>query len=96
MAPKLDDYTKKVWSFLDNMKIDKRYSVSNLAKSENHEKFIQAIKDYMDTWPWQGGVTFNHDYSKLYKIHTPGPGMFQHKPADNSIHAQMPRWANKL
>ena len=75
----LDEYTKQVWDFLDNMKLEEKYSISNLAKPENKEKFIQAIKLYMETYPWQGGVTFNHDYSKVYKLPFPDRQLMENK-----------------
>jgi hypothetical protein len=45
--------------------------VDNLCKPENRETFIEAIKEYMESFPWQGYVTFNHDYSKFYRMHPP-------------------------
>ncbi len=62
-------YNKKVWDFLEKIKPGKTYSVAKLAKPENRKQFIAAVKLYMDTWPWQGHISFNHDYSKFYKMH---------------------------
>jgi len=63
------EYKRKVWEFLETMKPDVTYSVSKLAKPENRSAFITAVKEYMDAWPWQGWLSFNKDYSKIYKIH---------------------------
>ena len=64
-----DVYNKMVWEFLEKIKPGKTYSVDKLAKPENREQFVAAVKFYMDTWPWQGWITFNRDYSKFYKMH---------------------------
>lgn len=61
-------YNKKVWDFLEKIKPGKTYSVAKLSKPETREQFVEAIEEYMRTWPWQGHITFNHDYSKFYKI----------------------------
>lgn len=63
------EYKKKVWQFLETMERDKTYTIAKLAKRETREAFITAVKEYMDTWPWQGWLSFNADYSKIYKIH---------------------------
>jgi hypothetical protein len=67
----ISDYRKKVWDFLDKTSPGKRYTIDNLAKPVNREKFVAEIKAYMDTFPWQGGITFNHDYSKIYRVELP-------------------------
>jgi hypothetical protein len=63
------EYNRKVWEFLETMKPDVTYSVSKLAKPENQGAFITAVKEYMDTRPWQGWLSFNKDYTKIYKTH---------------------------
>jgi hypothetical protein len=61
-------YKEKVWEFLDNMAPGDAYLIENLSKPENREMFIACIKAYMDvTEPYQGWLSFNHDYSKIYK-----------------------------
>lgn len=60
-------YKKEVWQFLERIEPGRMYSVSKLAKPENREAFIDAIKEYMASLPWDGWISFNHDYSKFYK-----------------------------
>lgn len=61
-------YEQKVWEFLDNMAHGDSYLIENLAIPENRGKFICCVKTYMDTkTPFQGYITFNRDYSKIYK-----------------------------
>jgi hypothetical protein len=71
MNPNSLGYAQKVWDFLDRMELEKRYSISNLVIPENRERFIIIVKAYMDVMPWQGGLNFNKDYTKLYKINFP-------------------------
>ena len=62
-------YRDKVWQFLDNMKHGDAYLIENLAIPENRKSFILCVKLYMDATekPFQGNITFNRDYSKIYK-----------------------------
>jgi len=61
-------YQQKVWEFLDSMASGDAFIIENLTKAENRKKFITCVKSYMDTkTPFQGYVTFNHDYSRIYK-----------------------------
>jgi hypothetical protein len=61
------EYKRKVWQFLEKIKPDKRYTVAKLAKPENLEAFVEAIKEYMASFPYQGWISFNADYTKFYK-----------------------------
>jgi hypothetical protein len=63
------EYKKEIWQFLEKIEPGKNYTVDNLCKQENKEAFIAAIKEYMDSLPWQGYVTFNNDYSKFYRMY---------------------------
>ena len=63
------EYKQKVWQFLDTMKPDGAIVVAHKTKPETREDFISAVKEYMDKMPWQGWLSFNADYSKIYKIH---------------------------
>ena len=61
-------YKDKVWQFLDNMAPGDAYLIEKLSTPETRQKFIACIKSYMDTkTPFQGYITFNKDYSKIYK-----------------------------
>ena len=71
MDTKSLEYKSEVWQFLERIEPEKYYTVDNLCKPENKEAFIGAVKEYMESLPWQGYVTFNHDYSKFYRVHPP-------------------------
>jgi hypothetical protein len=62
-------YKQKVWQFLDNMAPDDVFLIEKLCIPENRQKFILCVKSYMDAAPWQGWLSFNRDYTKIYKIH---------------------------
>ncbi|MBK6285837.1 MAG: hypothetical protein IPF54_26985 [Draconibacterium sp.] len=61
-------YKQNVWEFLDAIEPGINYSISTICIPENKNKFIECIKSYMDTKkPFQGHITFNHDYTVIYK-----------------------------
>ena len=62
------EYKKKVWRFLENMKPEKRYSVDKIAKPENREALLAAIKEYMTSLPYDGWISFNSDYTQFYRV----------------------------
>ncbi len=62
------EYKQGVWKFLEEIEPGRVYTIARLAKKENREAFVAAVKEYMDSLPWQGHITFNHDYSKIYKM----------------------------
>lgn len=65
-----ENYRSEVWQFLDNLEPEIYYKISSLCVPENKHKFIRCIKSYMDVKiPFQGYITFNKDYSVLYKTH---------------------------
>ena len=66
-----DAYKQKVWDFLNKMKPGQRYKVDDLAKTENRGQFITAIKEWMDKFPYQGGLSFNADFTEFYMTHLP-------------------------
>jgi len=63
------EYKRDVWKFLETIEPDKTYTVTRLSKPETREAFIEAIKEYMAAFPWDGWLNFNADYSKIYKVH---------------------------
>lgn len=66
-----DDYRKRVWRFISRMKPEAKYTVNVLYVEfypVDKQRFIAEIKAYMDAFRWQGWITFNHDYSKIYRI----------------------------
>lgn len=63
-------YENKVCEFLEKMPANSRYRVDQLAAAETRENFIAAAKLYMDSFPFQGYITFNHDYTEIYKTNS--------------------------
>lgn len=61
------EYKKKVWDFLERIEPGRTYTVAKLAKPQNREAFVNAIKEYMESLPYGGWVMFNHNYTKFYK-----------------------------
>jgi predicted double-glycine peptidase len=63
------NYRNQVWQFLDNMKHGEFIVIANISKPENQNQFISCVKSYMlfTKKPFQGNITFNFDYSKIYK-----------------------------
>ncbi len=71
MKTDLLEYKREIWQFLEKIEPGKNFTVDNLCKRENQKDFVEAIKEYMESFPWQGYVTFNFDYSKFYRVHPP-------------------------
>lgn len=71
MNPLVLEYKIMVWDFLEKMEPGKKYTIEKLCRKENRETFVEAIKEYMHSFPWNGCVTFNQDYSKIYRVHPP-------------------------
>jgi len=61
------EYRQKVWRFLEKTKPGERYTVAKLAKPENREAFMEAIKEYMASLPYNGWISFNSDFTKFYR-----------------------------
>jgi len=59
----MTDYEKEVSIFLDKMPEGKRHSVK--------PGQIEAIKSYMRSRDWQGGLSFSADYKTIYKTRIP-------------------------
>ena len=55
----------KLEEWLERMPYDRTYTV----KTEQ----IEPIKNWMDTKLFQGGVSFNHDFTKIYRYEIPEP-----------------------
>ncbi|WP_319228446.1 hypothetical protein [Draconibacterium orientale] len=67
----LEAYKEKVWAFLNKMKPGDRYLISEICEKENEVKFIACVKAWMDNLPWQGGLSFNGDYTEFYMTRIP-------------------------
>ena len=85
MDYKEQEYRQNVWAFLRDLQPDVTCEVQAMCKPENCELFIQCVKWYMDTTPWQGWLSFNADYTKFYKVH----------PIDFGIPKKFRRMADK-
>jgi hypothetical protein len=66
-----DEYTESVFEFLDKAETDKSFTIANLVKKENRERFIEAVKLYIRSYNFGGGVEFNTDYTKIRKFEIP-------------------------
>lgn len=67
-----DEYTSQVFDFLEKMPFYKIYTVDKICKSETREKFIAAVKLYISTWTYGGGVSFlTETYERFRKIEIP-------------------------
>ena len=61
------EYKRKVWDLLERMNPNERYKVARLALPENREMFVECVKEYMRSFPYQGWISFNFDFSEFYK-----------------------------
>jgi len=66
-----DEYTESVFEFLDNAEVDKSFTIENLVKAANRERFIEAVKLYISSYAFGGGWEFNTDYTKIRKFEIP-------------------------
>ncbi len=61
---------KRVREFMNKISPEKTYRVEKLPKPEIREQLVSVTKKYIYRYPWQGHITFNHDYSISYKLVT--------------------------
>jgi len=61
----LDDYTGSVFRFLEKTKPGQIFTIEKICKSENRERFIEAVKLWIRSFPFGAGVEFNCDYTKI-------------------------------
>ena len=66
-----DEYTESVFDFLDRAKPDQSFVIEHLTKAVNRPKFIEAVKLYIQSYAYGGGVEFNTDYTKIRKFEIP-------------------------
>ena len=62
----MDDYKQRVFKMLDELTPNKIVVVHSVAHPKTEAKFIQCIKDYIDTVDNQ--IEFNGDYSKFRRL----------------------------
>ena len=66
-----DEYTETVFEFLDQAKPDQTFVIENITKVATRQQFIEAVKLYIQYYPYGGGVEFNTDYTKIRKFEIP-------------------------
>ena len=66
-----DEYTETVFEFLDQAKPDQSFVIENITKAATRPQFIEAVKLYIQYYPYGGGVEFNTDYTKIRKFEVP-------------------------
>jgi len=66
-----DEYSESVFEFLDKAKPDTTFTIANLCKEETREQFMEAVKLYISSYAYGGGVEFNTDYTKIRKFEIP-------------------------
>lgn len=72
MNTQTDELTQKVFNYLDKLPYDRIIKVDDICIEENKSKFIEAVKLYIDTWPYGGGVAFmTNDLDRFHKIEIP-------------------------
>ena len=66
-----DQYTESVFEFLDQAKPDQTFVIDKITKAVTRDKFIEAVKLYIQYYPFGGGVEFNADYTRIRKFEVP-------------------------
>ena len=66
-----DKYTESVFEFLDQAKPDQTFMIENITKVATRAQFIEAVKLYIQYYPFGGGVEFNADYTRIRKFEVP-------------------------
>jgi len=66
-----DEYTESIFEFLDQAKPDQTFVIDKITKAVNRDKFIEAVKLYIRSYAYGGGVEFNTDYTKIRKFEIP-------------------------
>jgi hypothetical protein len=66
-----DEYTESIFEFLDQARPDQTFVIEKITKAENRTKFIEAVKLYIRSYAYGGGIEFNIDYTKIRKYEIP-------------------------
>ncbi len=64
-------YQNKVDTMLTKMKPDTTIRIGRVCKKENQPMFIQAIKNFICSNDWGGGIVFTNDWTGFRKHETP-------------------------
>jgi hypothetical protein len=73
-----DKYTESVFEFLNQAKPDQTFVIAKITKAVNRDKFIDAVKLYIQYYPFGGGVEFNADYTRIHKFEIPEQALKAH------------------
>lgn len=66
-----DEYTESVFEFLEQATPDQTFVIENITKEATRPQFIEAVKLYIQYYPYGGGVEFNTDFTKIRKFEIP-------------------------
>ena len=66
-----DKYTESVFEFLDQAQPDQTFMIEKITKAATRAQFIEAVKLYIQYYPFGGGVEFNADYTSIRKFEIP-------------------------
>lgn len=66
------EYKKKVWRWLEALKPEEPVVLETVAKEETRADFVEAIKEYMRSLPYDGWISFNDDFTKIVRHRAPG------------------------
>lgn len=66
-----DKYTESVFEFLYQAQPDQTFMIDNITKVATRVQFIEAVKLYIQYYPFGGGVEFNMDYTRIRKFEIP-------------------------
>ena len=70
-----DEYTETVFEFLDQAQPEQTFMIDNITKMATRAQFIEAVKLYIQYYPFGGGVEFNKDYTRIRKFEIPPEAM---------------------
>jgi len=72
MNPLTDEFIQKVFLYLEELPYDRIIKVDDICIEENKGKFVDAVKLYIDSWPYGGGVAFiTNDLDRFRKVEIP-------------------------
>jgi hypothetical protein len=63
----LEDYVTRVNKLIEAMKPDDRIEIAKLTRANRRDLFVECVKSYMRSTPWQGWIQFNADFSIINK-----------------------------
>jgi len=66
-----DEYSESVFEFLDKTTPNQSFLIENLTKPETRPQFIAAVKLYIQSYHFGGGIEFNATYTKIRRCDIP-------------------------